>query len=183
MRGEPGGDILTSKTPQVDPIKWVPWVCRNRNNKNTTDYDQGWTFCARRNIQVLNAHTSNIDDKTTASHVEDAFGDNWIIPFGIPNFLLSYNGPNFVSRFFASIWGFLRLKHLTKSTYYRQTNGQTERFKNLWSVDYVITLINTSRTGTNMSNNLHIRTKNRCTDQITSPRLASFSPGTLQYWL
>lgn len=67
--------------------------------------------------------------KTKAIHVADVFIDNWIILYGISNYLLSDYGPQFVSKFFGAICGFLGVKQLTTTAYHPQTNGQTELYK------------------------------------------------------
>lgn len=56
------------------------------------------------------------------------FMDNWIIPYGIPTFLLTYNGLQFVSQFFRTLCSLLGTKHVTTTSYQPQRNGQTERY-------------------------------------------------------
>lgn len=65
---------------------------------------------------------------TTAPAVANAFVENWVIPYGIPKFVLSDNGPQFVAKFFEAICVLLGLKHLTTTAYHPQSNGQTERY-------------------------------------------------------
>lgn len=53
----------------------------------------------------------------------------WIIPFGVPSYLLTDNGPQFTSHsFFAFLSGCLGTKVLTTTAYHPQTNGRTERY-------------------------------------------------------
>lgn len=66
--------------------------------------------------------------KTTALHAALTFIDNWIIPYGFPDALLTDNGPRFVSKFFNGLCGCFNVKKLTTTAYHAQTNGQTEWF-------------------------------------------------------
>ena len=65
---------------------------------------------------------------TTASAVANAFVENWVIPYGMPSFLLTDNGPQFVAKLFEAVCLMLGLKHVTTTAYHPQTNGQTERY-------------------------------------------------------
>lgn len=66
--------------------------------------------------------------KTISVHTENLFLDHCINPFGIPTYLLTDNGPQFVSKLFSSIRGYIGLKHPITTTYHSQTNGQAERY-------------------------------------------------------
>ena len=66
--------------------------------------------------------------KTTAPQVALIFLDNWVIPYGIPSYVLTDNGPQFTSKFFACLCAFLGSKLLNTTAYHPQTNGQAERF-------------------------------------------------------
>ena len=65
---------------------------------------------------------------TTAPAVANAFIEHWVIPYGLPAFLLSDNGPQFVGKFFEAICLTLKVKHVATTAYHPQTNGQTERY-------------------------------------------------------
>ncbi|CAN8067637.1 unnamed protein product [Agarophyton chilense] len=65
---------------------------------------------------------------TTAPVVARTFLENWAYPYGIPNYLLTDNGPQFVSKFFEEICRALGTKHVTTTAYHPQANGQAERF-------------------------------------------------------
>lgn len=65
---------------------------------------------------------------TTAVKVAEQFVEQWIIPYGAPDYLLSDNGPQFVAKFFEAICTCLTIKHLTTTAYHPETNGQVERF-------------------------------------------------------
>lgn len=67
--------------------------------------------------------------KITANMVSKAFIVHWIIPYGIPNFVLTYNGPQFTEKCFASMFGYQQFTHLTTTSYHLRDNGQTERYK------------------------------------------------------
>lgn len=66
--------------------------------------------------------------KTSATQVANIILEHWIVPFDIPSYVLPDHGPQFVSKFFATICGFLDVRHLTTTAYHPQTNGQVERF-------------------------------------------------------
>ena len=65
---------------------------------------------------------------TTTKDVAQVFVEHWVYPYGIPNKLLTDNGPQFESKLFAAICQFLGVKHSTTTAYHPQTNGQTERY-------------------------------------------------------
>lgn len=52
---------------------------------------------------------------------------HWIVPFGIPAYLLTDKGPHFVSKCFATVRGYLGIQHITTTLFHLQTNGQAER--------------------------------------------------------
>lgn len=66
--------------------------------------------------------------KQTASITADAFLTNLVYKFGIPDYLLTENGYNFISKSFSRICSSLHIKQLYTSTFYPQTNGPAERF-------------------------------------------------------
>lgn len=51
--------------------------------------------------------------KTTAKHITSIFYEMWIVPFSIPDYLLTDNGTQFMSRFFETICCFFWLKYLS----------------------------------------------------------------------
>lgn len=65
---------------------------------------------------------------TTVPHVAAICLDHWIMPFGIPTYLLTDNGSQIVGKFFATLCAFLGTKHLSTTAYHRETNLQTERY-------------------------------------------------------
>lgn len=69
--------------------------------------------------------------RTTTFHVAKPFMDHWICPFGIPTYLLSDNGPQFLRKFFQSLSSRLGIKHLTTTLYHPQTNGRGKRFNKI----------------------------------------------------
>lgn len=64
----------------------------------------------------------------TSRHLETIFLDNWILLFGIPNYILSNNGPEFVGELFTMLCLFLRVKKLTNSANHLHTNSKDERY-------------------------------------------------------
>ena len=65
---------------------------------------------------------------TTSQTVTDAFLQYWAYAYGVPDRLLSDNGPQFTARYFQHALASLGIKHVPTSTYHPQTNGQTERY-------------------------------------------------------
>ena len=65
---------------------------------------------------------------TTASSVAKAFLEHWVYVYGVPNYLLTDNGPQFAAKFFDTVCGMLGVKHFFTTAYHPQTNGQAERF-------------------------------------------------------
>lgn len=62
---------------------------------------------------------------TTSGNVSQAFVNQMVMPYGIPKSLLSGNGPQFVSKFCASVGTIMGVKQITTTGYYAHTNGQT----------------------------------------------------------
>ena len=63
-----------------------------------------------------------------APQVAQAFLDSWVYPYGVPDTLLTDNGPQFTAKFFESVCGLLGIRHVLTTAYHPQTNGQAERF-------------------------------------------------------
>lgn len=90
-----------------------------------------WTKKENEFIVVMTYRCSKIKraiptSKTTATNVANVFLDQCIVPYGIPDYSLADNGPEFVSKFLATLCTFLGLKNLTTTAYHPQTSGQVE---------------------------------------------------------
>lgn len=59
--------------------------------------------------------------KTMEPRIAAIFTDNWVISNGVPEFLLTKNGPQFVRKFSNSISLYFGTKLLTTTTYHPQT--------------------------------------------------------------
>lgn len=66
--------------------------------------------------------------RTKASHVAMVVPDNWILPYGISNTIVTGNGLQFVSKFSAALFASVGTKLITATEYYPQANSQVERF-------------------------------------------------------
>lgn len=55
---------------------------------------------------------------TTATDVTKAFGENWIVPYGIPERLLTDNGYQFDEKLFKSVCVGLSIKLMTSNVYH-----------------------------------------------------------------
>lgn len=53
--------------------------------------------------------------KPTAIYFPIIFLDHWVMPYGITTFVLIHNGPQFVSKFFSVLCGFLKCKQLSST--------------------------------------------------------------------
>lgn len=66
--------------------------------------------------------------ETTALVVASAFIDYWVGAYGVPDTVLTDNGPQFASLFFQGVLGMLGIISNYTTPYHPQTNGQVERF-------------------------------------------------------
>jgi len=64
----------------------------------------------------------------TALTVSSALIDTWVAAYGIPDSVLTDNGPQFASVYYQGILGFLGIASNYTSPYHPQTNGQVERY-------------------------------------------------------
>jgi len=64
----------------------------------------------------------------TALTKESAFMDTWVAAFGIPDTVLTDDGPQFASVYYQGILGLLGIASNYTSSYHSQTNGQVERY-------------------------------------------------------
>lgn len=70
--------------------------------------------------------------KTSATHILSISYDNFILPYGIPTYLLTDNSTQSVSsEFFKTICHFLGMKHLKTIAYHHQTSEQAERYNRM----------------------------------------------------
>lgn len=63
--------------------------------------------------------------KKTHSQAALTFIDNWIMPYSIPNFLLTDTGLQLISKILNALYIFLYVKQLTTTENHPNTNGQT----------------------------------------------------------
>ena len=66
--------------------------------------------------------------EATALTVASAFIDVWIASYGIPDSVLTDNGPQFASVYYQGILGLIGIASNYASPYHPQTNGQVERY-------------------------------------------------------
>jgi len=64
----------------------------------------------------------------TALTVSSALIDTWVAAYGIPDSVLTDNGPQFASVYYQGILGLLGMASNYTSPYHPQTNGQVERY-------------------------------------------------------
>lgn len=99
--------------------------------------------------------------KTTVSRLANLFLDHWIVPFGVPTYLLTDYVPKFGSKSFQSVSRKLGIKHLSATSYHPQTNGKAQRFNKIIVTCLRHYVVNINTTGTYSYNPLHTRTKNK----------------------
>ena len=66
--------------------------------------------------------------KTTAPFIATSTLNHWILPYGIPESILTDNGSQFIAEFFKTVCYILGIKRKTTTAYHPQTNGQAERY-------------------------------------------------------
>jgi len=64
----------------------------------------------------------------TALTVSSAFNDTWVAAYGIPDSVLTDNGPQFASVYYQGILLLLSIASNSTSPYHPQTNGHVERY-------------------------------------------------------
>lgn len=89
--------------------------------------------------------------RTTATDVVNALFNHWVIRYNIPKFLLTDSGPQFGSKFFATICLYLGVKSLTMTEYRPQKNGRWNNTTRPSPRAYATMLPNLKRTGTCLS--------------------------------
>lgn len=66
--------------------------------------------------------------KKSSSHLADVYFDYWVVPYGIPVYILMEKEVQFTSKLLGAICTILGEKHLTTTAYHPQTNGQVKRY-------------------------------------------------------
>lgn len=66
--------------------------------------------------------------RTTAPQVANMFMDQWLVPYSTLLYLLTDNGAQYVSRFFATVYAQFGVKHLATKAGHSRTNSQAKRF-------------------------------------------------------
>lgn len=66
---------------------------------------------------------------TTTPLLSSCFLNNWVFPYGIPQSVLTDNGPKFIAQLFRFVCPVFGLKLIAITAYHHQSNGQTEQYK------------------------------------------------------
>lgn len=66
--------------------------------------------------------------KTTATRTVNILMEHWVADLGIPSKVLTKNGPQFTSKFFAALCKQLNVKTVTKTEYHLQAGRHVKRF-------------------------------------------------------
>lgn len=66
----------------------------------------------------------------TAAHIDEIFLDAWVMPYGVPDQLLTDNGPQLAGKNFKTICVTLGTVLLKATAYNLKTNGQTKQYIN-----------------------------------------------------
>ena len=64
----------------------------------------------------------------SALAVSSAFIDTWVAAYGIPDSVLTDNGPQFASVYYQGILGFLDIASNNTSAYHPQNSGEVKRY-------------------------------------------------------
>lgn len=105
---------------RCNSLRWTSW-----NNCQKTLYGNQLVFFMAYRFSKLArvAPTSN----TTAAQIASIFMDHWIIPWRIPEYWITDNVAQFISKLIEWHCAFRGTQHLTKSANHPQTNRQAER--------------------------------------------------------
>lgn len=87
----------------------------------------------KKHILVITDRYSKLSRATamaqvTAPYIASVMLNTWIFPYGIPDSILTDNGPQFIADFFEHLCAILGVKRVPITAYHAQTNGQTERY-------------------------------------------------------
>lgn len=64
----------------------------------------------------------------SAGEIAKLFVEHWVFGYGQPTHLISYNGSQFMYKFFQDVWHILKTKNEFNTKYKPQNNVQVERF-------------------------------------------------------
>lgn len=67
--------------------------------------------------------------KITSTQVSNIFFNDWIIPYGVPDTVLSDGSQHLVCKFFTSLCSYIGAIKLTTTAFYPQTKGHVDRYK------------------------------------------------------
>src|SRR6266550_7672373 len=74
-------------------------------------------------VILMSCNKTITADKTTNLYIQNVFKN-----FGLPDVMISDQGPQFASHVFNGIMDSLKVKHRMSTTFHPQTDGQTERY-------------------------------------------------------
>lgn len=66
--------------------------------------------------------------KIAPAQVANIFFNDWIVPYGIPDTVLSDNGQRFICKLFTTVPSYLVTTKPTTTAFYPQTNGHAEKY-------------------------------------------------------
>lgn len=108
--------------------RWTAWSFVNGHPGSITEED-----IRERHVIVLTDCYTKLESAipvatVTSTSPMTVFVDNWVIFYGIPLYLPTENGLQFVSKFFAACNVQFGIKHLKTTAYHPQTKTQVECF-------------------------------------------------------
>lgn len=100
--------------------------------------------------------------ETSAAQIADIFLDHWILPFSVlSNVLINY-GPQFVSTFLATIWGYLVVQHWRRPHIIHKLMDRWSATRKQFLLDWNAILQTTSRIGPSSCSYSLMSSKRKC---------------------
>lgn len=110
--------ILASRSLEFIGIDILPSL------RSTVNGNQSVIVMTNRCLKLTRAMPTG---KTSSSNLASLFIDSWIIAYGIPRYVQTDNGVQFLSKSFSSLFITLDVQHLTTTDYYLHTKWLVKR--------------------------------------------------------
>lgn len=107
---------------------WTTGICIRGHDWTATADKGGKSVCIGYYRSLLKTKTGYKTVQGNGPHVALILLDAYVIPYGIPRYLLTYDGPQYVAKFFTPVCAYLEVKQIKTTVYQSQTNGQTESY-------------------------------------------------------
>lgn len=108
----------------INPCNLSRWISLSRFRRLKTTRNIQWWW----QTSVQSWQSRYREWRQLPQTLPKNFFVHWVILFGIPERLLTDNGPQLVEQFFNAVCVVQKTKLMTKTAYYPQTNRQAERY-------------------------------------------------------